>query len=328
MEIRNFTRADIEEVTKLWNETVKVRDFYYSFSVEELTSILFDNRSFDNDGAFVALVDGKIVGFAVGFVRIEDRDNPDKPGYFNTIVVHPSFQRRYIGTQLFEHVLAYFKKMNRHAIRSVYLSPVNYPWYIPESNHHNHPGAPAIPINSLEYFFLIRHGFDIQGQIDAFHLPLAKYEMPAAVLKVIEENKKRGMTCEVYDASIHEGIEEFCQITEIDNPGFARSIRYNLNREMPYPFLIINNNGKVAGWTGPMYTESTGRGHLDGITVDPRVRGAGLGKMLFCTLCDYSKKQGSSFMTFFTGLENPARRIYLFAGFRVAQSFAIMKKEI
>ena len=32
-------------------------------------------------------------------------------------------------------------------------------------------------------------------------------------------------------------------------------------------------------------------------------------------------------MTFFTGLDNPARRIYLFVGFKIAQSFADMKKD-
>ena len=326
MEIRNFKRNDINDVVNLWNETVKVKDFYFQFSVEELTERLFNNKAFDEAGAFVAVEDDKIVGFACGFVRIEDREDFDKPGYFNTIVVHPKYQRRYIGTKLFERVVQYFKDMKRTYIRSVYISPVNYPWYVPESNHHNHPGAPAIPINSSEYFFLIRLGFDIQGQIDAFHLPLQKYQMPEKVLKLIEENKKHNRSIEVYDASKHYGIEEFCEA--IDNPGFARSIRYNLNREKPYPFLVAQDNGKVVGWTGPMYTEASGRGHLDGIAVDPNARGAGLGKMLFCTLCDYSKKQGSSFMTFFTGLENPARRIYLFAGFRVAQSFAIMKKEI
>ena len=31
-------------------------------------------------------------------------------------------------------------------------------------------------------------------------------------------------------------------------------------------------------------------------------------------------------MTFFTGLDNPARYIYLSAGFKIAQSFADMKK--
>ena len=77
-----------------------------------------------------------------------------------------------------------------------------------------------------------------------------------------------------------------------------------------------------------MYVEETGRGHLDGICVDPDTRGGGLGKALFCNLCDYLKRIGSSYMTFFTGLDNPARRIYLFAGFKIAQSFADMKKDL
>ena len=62
-----------------------------------------------------------------------------------------------------------------------------------------------------------------------------------------------------------------------------------------------------------MYTEESGRAHFDGIVIDPTIRGGGVGKALFCTLCQYSKEHGSKFMTFFTGLENPARNIYLFA---------------
>lgn len=77
-----------------------------------------------------------------------------------------------------------------------------------------------------------------------------------------------------------------------------------------------------------MYNEPTGRGHLDGICVDPETRGGGLGKALFCMLCEYSKHNGAKYMTFFTGLDNPARRIYLFAGFKIAQSFADMKKDL
>lgn len=324
--IRNFERKDIEAISELWNKTVAVRDFYQPLSLEQIKDIIFDNKSFREDGAFVALDKDKIVGFACGFIRLGEEDDDTKPGYFNTIVVDPDYQRNYIGTNLFNHIYDWFKKCGKKAIRSVFLSPANYPWYIPETNHHNHPGAPAIPINSPEFFFLIRLGFDIQGEIDGFHLPLSKYFMPQRVLDIIEENKKLGLTVEVYDKDKHYGIEEFCEA--IQNPGFARSIRYNLNREKPYPFLVASDHGKVVGWTGPMYTESTGRGHLDGIAVDPSIRGRGLGKMLFCTLCQYSKDQGSSFMTFFTGWENPARRIYLFAGFRVGQSFAIMKKEI
>ena len=83
----------------------------------------------------------------------------------------------------------------------------------------------------------------------------------------MEKNKKEGFTVEVYDETKHFGVEEFCN--KIDNPGFAGAIRNNLKREKPYPFLIAAHNGQMVGWTGPMYNEPTGRGHLDGICVDP-----------------------------------------------------------
>jgi len=330
IQIRPFSRNDQEmrQISDLYNEVVKVKDFYYQFNFDDFKKLLFCNKSFKDDGAFVALVNEKIVGFACGYIRAGEEEDESKPAYFNTIFVKPSYQRKYIGTKLYEEVEKWVKKNGKKRIRSVYLSPVNYPWYIPETEHHNHPGAPAIPVNTPEYFFLIRHGFDIQGHIDAFHLPLSKYEMPERVIKNIEENKKEGLTVEVYDPVKHHGIEDFCKKIETTQEGFARAIRYNLNREEPKPFLVGSYNGKVVGWTGPMYTEETGRGHLDGICVDPDIRGKGLGKMLFCTLCQYSKEHGSKFMTFFTGLENPARRIYLYAGFRVAQTFAIMCKEV
>ena len=41
-----------------------------------------------------------------------------------------------------------------------------------------------------------------------------------------------------------------------------------------------------------------------------------------------SKKNGATYMTFFTGLDNPARYIYLGAGFNIACSFADMKNNL
>ena len=127
-------------------------------------------------------------------------------------------------------------------------------------------------------------------------------------------------------SGITSGAATSLVFTSSSNPGFANSIRSNLKREKPYPFLVAAQENKVVGWTGAMYTESTGRGHLDGICVDPNVRGGGLGKGLFCNLCYWLKQNGSSYMTFFTGIDNPARYIYLSAGFKIAQSFADMKK--
>ena len=58
------------------------------------------------------------------------------------------------------------------------------------------------------------------------------------------------------------------------------------------------------------------------------VRGGGLGKALFASLADYSKKNGAKFLTFYTGLNNFARFIYKGAGFKIVQSFCFMRKQI
>lgn len=327
MQIKQFNLTEHSDIVlNLWNEVVSEKDFYYQFDKAGFESILYKNPHFKEEGAFVAFEGDLLIGFACGFVRNEDIDNPTAAGYFNTIVVKKEFRRQGVGTSLLNHVEAFIKSKGKSAVRSVFLSPVNWPWYIPGTNHHNHPGAPAIPVNTPEYFFLLHNGYHMQGQIDAFHLDLAKFEMPENVLAKMKENEEKGLKIEVFDPEKHYGVEEFCEA--IDNPGFARSIRYNLQREEPRPFLIVSDNNRMAGWTGPMYTESTGRGHLDGIAVDPNVRGGGLGKALFCKLCEYSKNQGSSFMTFFTGLENKARYIYLAAGFDIIQTFGILRKEL
>ena len=330
MLIRKFNyETDAQGVWKLWNNVVKEEDFYYQYEFDEFDAILFKNRHFDASGAYVALDDKKIVGFACGFIRQEDRGKENAIGYFNQVFVDVAYRRKKIAHQMLEHIYEWFKQNGCIAIRSFYASPVNWPWYIPGTNHHNHPGTPAIRINTSEYFFMLSEGFYMQGQIDAFHLDLVKYQMPKKVIDKLAQNKEKGLTIEVYDENKHYGVEEFCKtIEDTGNTGFANAIRYNLKREKPYPFLIASDHGKMVGWTGPMYTEASGRGHLDGICVDPSIRGAGLGQGLFCNLCQYSKEHGSVFMTFFTGLENPARYIYLGAGFKIVQSFAIMKKDL
>ena len=77
-----------------------------------------------------------------------------------------------------------------------------------------------------------------------------------------------------------------------------------------------------------MWNEESGRGHFDGIAILERVRGRGLGKALFSLLAYHSKLNGAKFMTFYTGLTNHARYIYMKAGFKIVQSYAIMKKVV
>jgi ribosomal protein S18 acetylase RimI-like enzyme len=308
---------------EVYADLTKEEVFYQEKTFEDFKDTLFHSRGFEAAGCFVALDGDKVVGFIGTNVRDE---NPKTSGYIHSLIVNKDYRRQGIGSKLLELGENYIKEHGKASVRFVFLSGISWAWYIPHTDKHMHPGMPAVRMNSDFYLFLYHHGFAVNSIHEGFHLPLSEYELPQAVVEKMEKNKERGLFVEIYDPNKHYGVEEFCQKIEGDNPGFAYSIRYNLNRPEPKPWLCANENGRMVGWTGAMWNEASGRGHFDGIIVDEDIRGAGLGKALFCYLCYQSKLNGAQYMTFFTGLDNPARYIYLGAGFKIAQSFADMKK--
>ncbi|MFC1487467.1 GNAT family N-acetyltransferase [Thermoproteota archaeon] len=59
--------------------------------------------------AFVAEVDGKVVGFILGFVSGWEFCIPNSVGWIDTIGVDPAYQRRGIGKILFKELVEVFK---------------------------------------------------------------------------------------------------------------------------------------------------------------------------------------------------------------------------
>jgi len=326
MQIRNYQAKDLPQVVQLWNKVVSERGFYKPLSLEEFNRKVIQNDHFVEEGTFVAELDDAIVGFANGIIKKQERDNPETPGYITCVLVDKKHRTQGLGKRLLECIEEWFRFLGKKHSRLVFLNAINFEWYIPNTDHHDHPGAPAVPYNSPEYFFYLHNDYHVQGHIDAFHLPLSEYVLPKKVVEKMKENEEKGLFVELYDSKRHFGWEQFYK--NIDNPGFESAIRNNLNKEHPDPLLIAHQNGQIVGWTGPMYNQPSGRGYFAGIAVDPNVGGGGLGKSLFCMLCEHSKRNGAKFMSFFTGLENKARNIYLYAGFKIIQSFAIMRKDL
>ena len=59
--------------------------------------------------ALVAEVEGKVVGFILGYVSGWELGVPDTVGWIDTLGVDPAFQRRGIGTALFKALIEGFK---------------------------------------------------------------------------------------------------------------------------------------------------------------------------------------------------------------------------
>lgn len=321
MEFKNFSANYLDKVVNLWNESVVPLSIYKEFTKETFTNKFLKNPYFDEEG-FKLLFDGeKLIGFGHAIVN----NNEQAPGFITCIAVDKAYQRQGFGTKILHELEAFLKSKGKTLIRLYFASPINLEWYIPNTKC-DHPGAPGIPFNSAYYYLLMNNGYNTNGQLDGYCLPITDYELPEKVVQKEKENEALGYKISIYDPEKHHGFEELFEA--LKNPGWYEAVKNNLSLEKPHPMLIVEKEGRILGWTGPMYPQESGRGYFAGIGVHPETQGHGLGKALFCELCYHSKLYGAKYMTFFTGSDNLARNIYLYAGFKIVHSFAILRKEL
>lgn len=323
-QIQTAKQEDLRKMCKLWNEVVQEEYFLKPFEEKEYENYLLTNPDFSYDSTFVIYENQTLIAFAIGYLRKRFIDNPNVAGIINSIIVKKEYRKQGIGSMLLTKLEEYFKEQGRKKVAAAYFLPSCYPWYIPNTNKHDHPCAPGIRINSHEYFFYLHRGYEPYNYCDAFHLDLENYEISDSIKKIMEEAGKDHITIELYDQNKHTGLDEFYRKLNIYD--FEKVIKENLSLEKPYPFLVVAKENQVVGWTGAMWNEESGRGHFDGIAILEEVRGRGLGKALFSHLAYYNKMHGAKFMTFYTGLTNHARYIYMGAGFKIIMSYASMGK--
>ena len=323
---KTLENNNLNAMCDIWNEWCKEDGFFEPFTHDGYSKKMLDNEDFSFDNVFGCFLKDKLVGFAIGILRKRYLDNPNIGAYVNCVLVKKEYRKQGIGSKLLTMLEDHFKSLGKMNINASYFLPSCYQWYIPNTDKHNHPCAPGIRINSNYYFFLIHRGYESFAFEDAFHLDLKDYEISKSIANILDEAKKENITIELYNPKKHYGIEEFCK--ELNIYDFEKVIKENLSLPKPYPFLVVAKDNKVVGWTGALWNESTGRGHFDGIAILPSVRGKGLGKALFSLLAYNSKINGAKFMTFYTGLTNHARYIYMKSGFKIVQSFAHMKKKL
>jgi len=326
IEIKKFDESMIDEVVALWNRDVASCEIYAEFTNERFRSVFLNNPSYNPDGSFVCVDGDKIVGFGNACYRKGEAFDENTPGFINMLFVRKEYQRQGIGTKLLKALEEFLKANGKKIVRNYFGSPINLKWYVPGYDKHEHTGAPAVPFNSPYYFLLLANGYNVNGQHDGFHINLENFTMPQLVIDKINENEKDGYFITHYDKEKHYGFDEM--FDALGHEGFRNAVHTELKKDNPDPLLIVEKDGEILGFTGPVRTEPTGRAYLSGVAIHPKAQKRGLGKTLFCKLCEESKNNGAKYMTLFTGSDNRARNIYLYAGLRIVRSFVVMRKEL
>ncbi|HHT55800.1 MAG TPA: GNAT family N-acetyltransferase [Acholeplasma sp.] len=324
MNIVKLEKYMIEEVVNIWNTEVSASGIYKPFTTKSFQETFINNNSYNKEGSLVIKLNNEIIGY--GNAVFKDK-NETTPGFITCVVIKKAYQRKGYGTILLKELENFLKANNKNYIRQLFLNPISLEWIIPNTNNHDHPNAPAVEYNSAFYLFLLANGYNVSGQQqDAFYLNITNYEIPDKIKQINNKNESNGYYITFYEKEKHHGFKELFEA--LNNPLWYEAVKNNLKLDKPHKMLVVVKNNKILGWTGPLFTTNSKRGYFAGIGIHPNIQGLGIGSSLFSELIYQSKINGSQFMSLFTGSENPARNIYLKAGFKIVKSFAVLRKEI
>ncbi len=227
-----------------------------------------------------------------------------------------------IKVKLLQNTEKILKEKNITSLWVSFFNPTALSWY-PKPGI-IHPTIQGVVLDSEEHQFYQKHGFINHTIEDTYYQKLSEFEVPNNIKKTIYENQTKGYNIEYYDEYKHHGLIDFCE--EIHAPHWKKVILSNHALKNPLPLLVVTHFDKVVGFTGPLENQKNGRGYFAGIGVLQSYQGKKLGKTLFYRLCEELKLMGAQYMTLFTGRNNPAKHIYVSAGFVVVKSFMIIKK--
>ncbi|MBQ8641606.1 MAG: GNAT family N-acetyltransferase [Clostridia bacterium] len=317
-----LTREYIPAVMSLFNRAAEEETLYKTMTEEQCTRFFLQQpgETYTKTG-FVCRKEGQIIGFSSGCIPMEG-----KTGYITYVYVMPEWRRKGFGRALTEALEAVFwEKAEKMDI--VFYNPMQLPWWIPDTRQtHDHPCAPGVDMSGPAFLFFKRTGYRCFAYQNSYYQNLENYRYPPDILDKIEALRQADIEVTCYDRTKHTGLAEL--FDDLNNPGWKQAILANEARGAEArPLLTAIYQGRtVCGYTGPLSVSPEGRGCFHGIGVHHNYRQHGAGKVLFSTLCMELRKQGASFMSLYTGEDNPARNIYEAAGFRIVRSWADMRK--
>lgn len=198
------------------------------------------------------------------------------------------------------------------------------PWYIPGTPRHEHNNAPGAPTGSFFHAALLENGYVERAREAAMYLALNGFTIPEDILTKERLAKEAGYEVAMFDRTRHSGIDEM--LDSLGNPLWKREIPGCIS--CGAPVIIAAKEGCAVGFAGPVIRQPSGRGYFAGIGVRPEDEGRGLGSILFFRLCREFENIGAAYMSLYTGINNPALKIYEKAGFTKVREFSVMRKEL
>ncbi len=318
--ITTYKKDYLEGIINLWN-TAATRIGYKEFDMDSFTETIADSPYFNPEQAFVLLKEDEVAGFACGCMG-EELPLGKTSGYVTCVILKDEAETSENYQILLNMLEETFVQAGKIQSEVLFFNPMMLPWYIKNTDHHEHNNAPGVFKDSRFYEELLKNSYLLRATENAMYIDLSKFTIPQAITEKEAKAAKEGYEVCLFDTNKHHSVKQMLE--KLDNPLWLSEI--TKCTEEGIPVVIAAKNGAVVGFAGPMIRQQNGRGYFTGIGVVKEHEGHGLGTVLFYKLCEEEKKVGAEYMSLYTGADNPAGRIYSQAGFQTVQEFAVMRK--
>ena len=322
MQIRHYTANDAPAVLRLWN-TAGVHAGYAPQDEDGLHALLLGHPDFSPVHTFILQEAGQIYGFINGCTGAHLAQGAVR-GYVSCLLLQPPLDTDEAARALLNAQEDSFRQAGKSVSAVTFFNPIRLPWIIPGTPGRQHNNMPGIPHDLPLYPRMLQCGYREAATEMAMYLDLSAYAYPPEMAEREQAMAQEGYTVARYQPGLHEGLE--AMLSALGNSMWSSEIPAAASAGQ---YLLVGLKGNtVAGFTGPVYPEPTGRGYFAGLGVAPQYEGHGLGTLLFNRLCLAERACGAQYMSLFTGVNNPAQRIYKAAGFTPRRYFAVMIKEL
>ncbi len=322
MKLRNYTPSDASARLELW-KTAGGAMGYAPLTAGDFRELFLDHPDFSPELTFLLEDQGTVLGFANGCTG-DHIPRGTVRGYLSCLMLQPEENTLENTKLLLSALEAAFRERGRTECAVSFFCPIRLPWILPDTPGHQHNNLPGIATDLPLHSFMTALGYRDAARECAMYLNLSGYTTPRWVEEKAANMAQKGYTVAPYNSQLHTGLTEM--VEALENPMWSAEIPAAARDGLD---LLVGLQGTTcAGFTGPVYPEKTGRGYFAGIGVAPNYERKGLGTLLFYRLLEREQAAGAAYMSLFTGEENPAKQIYLGAGFAVKRTFSVMVKEL
>ena len=297
----------VPEVVALWNEAVTAQGQGYeqhTLAESRLEAIIGDPNSLPS-GAILAEQEGKLVGFALGYVQTVDFRGEGgldaMPGRLAGLAVKPDQWRKGIGRALLGEVERVLSRQGKSAISfESYRMPIHL--------------ARVFYLDTGPYRFMISCGYRPKEHALCFRNELSDFELSDEIEQRRERLAGEGIEVRWYEPQDRPDLLAFMK--RCFPGGWFTVIKGATEASPPRTVLIAVARGRVVGFVGPFWLppDPSGRAGFGSPGVDPEFRGRGIGAVLFHLSLDFLKSSGARFTDYSTGISNPARFMYFKSG--------------